>query len=807
MSIRKYIVASALWLSAIPALHAQSFEWPADLHVSHYSSTAAELFWSRATFDNGASVAGYEIILNGQSLGVHDVTSWFVDDLSSGADYDWAVAAVSSGGERSTLATIDVTAEQGYSPNGDTPFEVKGQTIRWPAEQWYQVQSSDGAKSLCDGGLACTVQPGAYIVINHNTGTRYNNVTVGVPDSSGISVSGHTISWTGNGWHQVQSNDGSQTFCNGGTSCEVPPGNYLIINHATGQRFDNITVPQSSSDHPTNGDTVRYEVWASDQSNSVADAGALGVKGSYIWIWDSLDIEAQIAGGPQARPLSCSGSTVRAGSDDAGPCDLIDVFPQSLQQLNDQGETNGITLGELNGFGRLHGMLPDPQNRYFNVNIFAPGGGFVGIMDARSKSAVALFRVTGTNVAGPDTRSVHMSFWNKDGSAILVANLNGKMLERIDITRDEDGNITDAVLNRAASLGVGKGLSVTSAATAFSGLNAHGRPLIGRAAGEYNDAALSDLTPNALCKEDGCAVGEDVGRPNNVIICPIVSKLNDNVYVTMGGGGMLIVNSSKTPMSIVGEYDRSTYNAAGCGGGHAGDSVWMNSGVSASGAGASWSTFTVYRFDDTAFDDGTQPLNQPAPDIVFKDEGNTATGGNGFGPDGIADGQLPGSTVRRDAHGMDITRDGRYMHVVDRIQNVMEVFDTQTLERTTYDLVSADGQGEGSGPCDTVSVVDDAGLPGNDPAPDLFELTPDGRYLMIAFRGPAPVSVNHSAQGSCPGVGVVQITQNGASGRLATVLRTTNTVDNATVSAPGGHDYLGAERSDVHGAAVILRDW
>jgi len=37
--------------------------------------------------------------------------------------------------------------------------------------------------------------------------------------------------------------------------------------------------------------------------------------------------------------------------------------------------------------------------------------------------------------------------------------------------------------------------------------------------------------------------------------------------------------------------------------------------------------------------------------------------------------------------------------------------------------------------------------------PDLLELTADRKYLIIAFRGPNPVSVSHAAQGSCHGVG------------------------------------------------------
>jgi hypothetical protein len=62
--------------------------------------------------------------------------------------------------------------------------------------------------------------------------------------------------------------------------------------------------------------------------------------------------------------------------------------------------------------------------------------------------------------------------------------------------------------------------------------------------------------------------------------------------------------------------------------------------------------------------------------------------------------------------------------------------------------------------------------------------------------------VTHSAQGSCPGVGIIEVLDGGASGRLAGVLRTTNTVDTAPGSAPGGHAYTGIEHSDVHGAAV-----
>ena len=161
-----------------------------------------------------------------------------------------------------------------------------------------------------------------------------------------------------------------------------------------------------------------------------------------------------------------------------------------------------------------------------------------------------------------------------------------------------------------------------------------------------------------------------------------------------------------------------------------------------------------------------------------------------------------GSIDRAGCGGVE-TVDGRFVHVVDRIANVVEVFDAESFARSTYDLVSADGQGGGIGPCAAASATDDAALPGNDPAPDLIDRTPDGRYLVIALRGPVPVSVTHAAQGSCPGVGIVELADDGARGRLVGVLRTTNTLDTSDGGVPGGHAYAGAERSDVHGAIAV----
>ena len=542
-------------------------------------------------------------------------------------------------------------------------------------------------------------------------------------------------------------------------------------------------------------------MWASDQSNSVPGQEKLGIKGSFLWIWDSDDIETQLAGGPDATPIGCEPGTT-------GPCDLIDLFPQDLVE-----STSGTQLKDLSGFGRLHGVIKDPQQRYVNANIFAPGGGYIGVIDTRTKEAVALFRATEFNGA----RSVHMSFWNKDGSAIIVGNLNGKAIERINVERDPDGIITQLSFDKSATLGLGKAQSVTADAAVFTGVNAHGNPLIGQTIGDYLNADLSDFTPNSVCKENGCDGGandgDKGGRGANLPICSIPSMDNDLTYITLAGGGLFVVDASQTPLKIVGEYGKEVIYGAGCGGVQAKGKMHVNSGVSASGLGADQSMFAVWQLDDEDYLGPTMnPQNEPLPAVVFEDEDNTATGGNLVGVPSDPSGQIPGQTTRRDSHGTAATVDESYVHVVDRVQNVVESFDVESFKRVTYDLTSKSGKNGLTGQpgaCAAKSVLDDENLPINDPAPDLSETTPDGKYLMIAFRGPAPVSVPHSAQGSCPGVGVVELLPNGKGGRLVGVLRSTNTVVDAVVitdaSFPGGIAYSGAERSDVHGAIVVSK--
>lgn len=130
-----------------------------------------------------------------------------------------------------------------------------------------------------------------------------------------------------------------------------------------------------------------YEIWAADQSNSSPDAVTYGKNGSFLWIWDSNDVNIQLNGGVDAKPLPCH------PDETTGPCNLLDIFPASLEKHNGEewsvpGESEA--LSDHSNFGRLHAVVQDPYDRYVTANIFAPSGGYLGIIDVRTKE-VRLF--------------------------------------------------------------------------------------------------------------------------------------------------------------------------------------------------------------------------------------------------------------------------------------------------------------------------------------------------------------------------------------------------------------------------------
>jgi hypothetical protein len=173
-------------------------------------------------------------------------------------------------------------------------------------------------------------------------------------------------------------------------------------------------------------------------------------------------------------------------------------------------------------------------------------------------------------------------------------------------------------------------------------------------------------------------------------------------------------------MRIVAEYDRAHVDDNGCGQMQAGEKMYVNAGA---GAPGDPDGHTVYAFDLTAF--GTEPsttANTPAPRLVYTREGDV------------------------DAHAVAVTKNEKYLLAGDRTQNDVTVVDTDTDE--------------------VVNRFSIAGPHSADPAPDLFDLSPDDKLVFASLRGPAPLSGGHDAIGATPGVGVILLREGGKDGEM-----------------------------------------
>ncbi len=255
----------------------------------------------------------------------------------------------------------------------------------------------------------------------------------------------------------------------------------------------------------------------------------------------------------------------------------------------------------------------------------------------------------------------------------------------------------------------------------------------------------------AACTTPSGVPCEDANlRPDNAPICPVIDGSSRWTFVTLRGGGLFVVNSTATPMSIVAEYDRETIHPNGCGGIEAAGKMYINSG---GGTGANPFDFDLYAIPLSGLSSTPSAPNTPAPTLVVSRDGEGAV----------------------DSHGMVLTKHDRYVWVGDRASNEIVVVDTSTDE--------------------VVRTFSLAGDFSSDPAPDLMAISPSGNRVFIALRGPNPLTGNvadvDNAVGSTPGVGVVRVEQGGARGVLHAIAPITHRVDDV-------------ERADPH--AIAVRD-
>lgn len=320
--------------------------------------------------------------------------------------------------------------------------------------------------------------------------------------------------------------------------------------------------------------------------------------------------------------------------------------------------------------------------------------GHVLFMDGATRAPVACLDVG---------EQAHAAFPSPDQSHVVVANQNGKLLQRIR---------TDYATN------------------AFS----------------LEPAATLDL---ARCRTpSGAACQDPVLRPDNAPICPVINSSGRLTFVTLRGGGLLVVDSTTTPMMILAEYDRATVHPNGCGGAEGAGKMYIRAG---GGSAADPVHSDLYAFPLSRYSTAGNAANAPAPTLVFSYDDRRFV----------------------DAHGGVLTKGGRYLWVGDRFANRIIIVETAT-DRVVNEIVLS-------------------GLASSDPAPDIMDAAPAGDWIFVSLRGPNPLTANvpgvNNAVGSTPGVGVVRVEEDGRRGALVGV-------------APITHRIDGVERADPHGLKV-----
>ncbi|ALA60873.1 hypothetical protein [Nitrospira moscoviensis] len=228
-------------------------------------------------------------------------------------------------------------------------------------------------------------------------------------------------------------------------------------------------------------------------------------------------------------------------------------------------------------------------------------------------------------------------------------------------------------------------------------------------------------------------------RPDTSPICPITEASSRYAFVTLRGGGLLVVDVTATPMKVVATLNNNQVHPAGCGGVQAGGTMYINSG-------GGW-PIAPLSYDVYALDLSDLPKGISARLVSQRDD------------------------KFADSHGM--VGVGRYVWSADRAGNNVEIIDTlSNLSVGSVDLVTDKNQ---------------------DPAPDLMDVAPDGQYVFVGLRGPNPLTGNdktvNNAKGTIPGVGVIHVDAGGKIGHYKGQAAITNMKD-------------GKETADTHGIAV-----
>ena len=398
--------------------------------------------------------------------------------------------------------------------------------------------------------------------------------------------------------------------------------------------------------------------------------------------------------------------------DQSGAAGTLHIFDQEDVRVPQNASAESLDLGGLCP-GAVRGHMIEFNESGSHAIIAFVATGHVLFMTANDRQQVTCIDV-GTQA--------HAAMPSPDDTHVLAADQNGKKLHRINTDADGDGtpyeNANDIAFDAAATL----------------------------------DLATCTTPSGAACQDP-------TTRPDNAPICPIFDRSGRRAFVTLRGGGLFVVDTSTTPISIVAEYDNSTIHPNGCGGVEAAGNMFITSG----GPGESH----LYSFDLSEFPDSgsTGAPNVPAPKEVFGRHGGS-----------------------NDGHGLALLPREGVLWAADRFSNEIEVVDPSAEEHIrSFGLT---------------------GRASSDPAPDLIVPVPSGNLVLASLRGECPLTANsaafNNAVGNTPGLGIIRIGANGRTGRLTGVLPILN-------PAPAGFDCPArtddapgtiTNQADPHGIAI-----
>lgn len=330
----------------------------------------------------------------------------------------------------------------------------------------------------------------------------------------------------------------------------------------------------------TPGSARDFEVWLVDQSDSFGKT-----YGGTIHIYEGSDLN-------------------RRDASSATPTDVLDL----------SGATAALCVTQTGADPVRPHMLAFNATHSHAILTFVASGHVV-VFEAATRTPVACVR---TSAGAGEQRQAHAAQPTPDDAYILVANQNGKRVDRITTDYATNTFVLDATLDLA-----------------------------------------NGVTPNGVLREFE-------GRPDNAPILVVPDATGSLAFVTLRGGGLFVIDPTTTPMEILAEYDKTTVHANGFGGVEANGRMYINSG--AGHADTNPSEFAIYRFPLSGYA-ASNPPNTPAPVGVFSDDDDTASSS-------AHEAHRAYGAHERDAHGMVAAKRNRYLWVLDRARSVAEVFDT-----------------------------------------------------------------------------------------------------------------------------------